>query len=186
MTPAVGASRLAIGCLLGMVLGMWYGFLRPLRRTVIRDLLFAAGAFYLWLYYSFAVCRGDLRLGMLAAMGMGAAVWEASAGRALQPVFELIWKNLSKLAGAAVFPMKTFLFFLEKMFASVKKSVTINQMNYKRPGGKSHVRRQKHPDRQRGPAPGQSGTENSSDRADSVHCQSLDWKYDSLPVFQST
>ena len=44
--PALAAERFGIGCLLGAGLGLWYAFLRPLRRrrTGFADVLFLLGA----------------------------------------------------------------------------------------------------------------------------------------------
>ena len=64
-TPIYAFSRFAIALALGAGLGLFYGFLRPLRPryTALSDLLFLAGLSYVWLYFNFAVCRGDIRLG---------------------------------------------------------------------------------------------------------------------------
>ena len=53
----------AFAILLGLPLGCWYDFLRPLRPrfTHLSDFVFMVGAVYLWLYQSFAICRGDMR-----------------------------------------------------------------------------------------------------------------------------
>ena len=63
--PLTSAYRFAIACLLGCGLGLWYGFLRPLRlrHPHISDLLFLPGAVYAWLLLGFQICRGDLRPG---------------------------------------------------------------------------------------------------------------------------
>ena len=77
MTPRIAAHRLLLGLALGAALGLWYGFLRPLRRrhSVTGDGLFLLGAAWCWLYLGFALCGGDLRLGYFLALGMGALGW---------------------------------------------------------------------------------------------------------------
>ena len=94
--PDLAARRFALSCLLGCVLGVIYGFLRPLRRRfpVLGDLLFLPAVFWLWLEVSFRICRGDLRLGYSFGLAAGCFLWEATAGRLLRPVFEGIWKGL--------------------------------------------------------------------------------------------
>ena len=84
-TPALAASRFAAACLLGLGLGLWYEFLRPLRprHTNLSDLLFLPGAFWAWLYLSFGVCGGDLRLGYCAGLFVGAWVFRLLPGRLL-------------------------------------------------------------------------------------------------------
>ena len=46
--PTLAAKRFALGLGLGLVLGLWYGFLRPLRRrrSAPADGLFVLGAFF--------------------------------------------------------------------------------------------------------------------------------------------
>ena len=53
--PALAAQRFGSACLLGVGLGIWYGFLRPLRprRTALSDGLFLAGAAWAWLELGF-------------------------------------------------------------------------------------------------------------------------------------
>ena len=63
MTSPVTAFRwLLSGLVLGCLLGVYYGFLRPLRPrfTLLSDLLFVPVAGWVWLYYSFAICGGDI------------------------------------------------------------------------------------------------------------------------------
>ena len=49
--PALDAQRFLIACLMGAALGIYYGFLRPLRprHTALSDFLFLPAAFYGWL-----------------------------------------------------------------------------------------------------------------------------------------
>ena len=71
--PALALQRFGAGCLLGVGLGLWYCFLRPLRpkHTALSDLLFLLGLGWAWLYLAFPVCDGDLRAGYSAALGVG-------------------------------------------------------------------------------------------------------------------
>ena len=64
MTPATAAFRLGVSLLLGALLGLFYGFLRPMRqhRNAPADALFLLACLWLWLYLGFGLCAGDLRL----------------------------------------------------------------------------------------------------------------------------
>ena len=91
----------AAGCLLwalalGAGLGVVYGFLRPLRPrlTHLADLLFVVVAFYAWLYLSFAICHGQIRLAGTLGLAAGCVAWESTVGRALRPVFFGFWRLL--------------------------------------------------------------------------------------------
>ena len=91
--PSVAFGRFVIGILLGCVIGLFYGFLRPVQkgRAIFPDLIFTAFAGWVLIYYGFAVCRGDLRMGYLFATGAGAVGWDMSFGRWLRPVFCGFW-----------------------------------------------------------------------------------------------
>ena len=94
MIKRVLALALALTMLLGCGLGLFYGFLRPLRpkRTALSDLLFLPAMGYAWLYLGFAVCRGDLRLGYFSGLALGALAWESTIGKVLRPVFSGFWR----------------------------------------------------------------------------------------------
>ena len=126
----------AIG-LVGAGLGLWYAFLRPLRRrrTGFADVLFLLGAAWAWVYHSFAVCRGDLRLGYSAGLLLGAVLLNGSLGRLLEPVFDFLWRILGKILETALFPGRIFLGFAKKTVASAGKWGKINQLIYKYSGG---------------------------------------------------
>ena len=64
--PGLAARRFLISCLLGLGLGLVYGFLRPFRRRFpkLGDTLFLFAAGSAWLQLSFRVCQGDLRIGV--------------------------------------------------------------------------------------------------------------------------
>ena len=144
--PIVAARRFAIGFFLGAVLGLWYGFLRPLRprHTTISDLLFLLGAGWMWLYYMFAVCRGDLRLGAFFALLLGCIVWERTAGLLIRPVFFGFWHFLARSVRLLILPFKKFLAKIKILFALFRKSVTIKwsnrRQNRRSSGGVPHGR----------------------------------------------
>lgn len=110
MTPEVAAWRLGCSMALGAALGLTYGFLRPLRprHTWLADGLFLLAAIWVWLYLSFAICRGDLRTGVSFGMLTGLILWEGTAGRLLRPLFSLFWKEMAVLGGFFARPFKKF------------------------------------------------------------------------------
>lgn len=110
MTPEVAAHRLACSLAMGMVLGLLFGFLRPLGRKhrTLADGIFLLAALWCWVYLMFAVCRGDIRFGYFLALVAGAVFWEATAGRTLRPVFLAIWRILAGVFHTSLFPVKNF------------------------------------------------------------------------------
>ena len=80
--PAQAARQFGAACLLGLALGLFYGFLRPLgqRRRQLADLLFAPALVWAWLYLSFGICRGDIRLGCCMGLLLGAVLEEITIG----------------------------------------------------------------------------------------------------------
>ena len=92
-------------------MGLWYGFLRPLRRGrgVAADLLFLAGAVWAWLYAGFAVCGGDLRLGYFAALAAGVLIIDWTAGLLLRPLFFGFWQKIGRIFQKIVAPVKKIL-----------------------------------------------------------------------------
>ena len=118
-TPALAASRFAAACLLGLGLGLWYEFLRPLRprHTNLSDLLFLPGAFWAWLYLSFGVCGGDLRLGYCAGLFVGAWVFRLLPGRLLAPVFRSFWKIPAAILSGLRFILKKIKNFVKLLFS---------------------------------------------------------------------
>ncbi|MBQ7801679.1 MAG: hypothetical protein IJ375_05080 [Oscillospiraceae bacterium] len=129
--PALAAERFALACLLGLPLGALYGFLRPLRprRGTLADLLFVAAAAAAWLYLSFGICQGDLRLGYSAGLAAGGFCWEWTAGQLLRPVFSMFWQTIGRFWALLTLPAKKISHFLKILFASVKKWVTIKWRN---------------------------------------------------------
>ena len=144
--PAAAASLFLRSCLLGLPLGCWYDFLRPLRPrfTHLSDFVFMVGAVYLWLYQSFAICRGDIRWGYFSGFVLGAFVWELTAGMVLRPVFRWFWQILAQFWRIMLIPGKIFFQKTKILFASGEKWVTIrwNNRRQKRrsPRGGTHGR----------------------------------------------
>ncbi len=133
--PALDGWRFLWGCGIGAVLGVWYGFLRPLRprHTVFADLLFLPAMGYAFLYLSFAVCRGDIRLGYTMGLLIGAVLWECSLGRLLRPVFFGFWRLISKIFNGIFAIFKKIFKKIRKnakfLFAIWKKWFTIIETN---------------------------------------------------------
>lgn len=97
--PAVAARRLLAALGLGLALGLIYGFLRPLRRksNTPGDLLFLLCAGAAWVELGFGICNGDLRLGYIAGLPVGAFVWEMTVGKVLRPVFFRFWQIVERI-----------------------------------------------------------------------------------------
>ena len=110
MSPQLAAHRFACSFLLGAALGVWYGFLRPLRKRhrSFSDLLFLGPLYWAWVYLSFAICRGDIRVGYFFGLLSGVVCWELTAGWCLRPVFSGIWKGLSRIWEKILLPAKKF------------------------------------------------------------------------------
>lgn len=110
MTPETAAYRLVCALALGAALGLLYGFLRPLRpkHTVLADGLFLLGVFWVWLYYNFALCGGDIRLGCCGGLLAGGLAWESTAGRWLRPVFGGFGLKSRHFGGLRCFRSKNF------------------------------------------------------------------------------
>ena len=87
--PGESARQFLWALGLGIPLGLWYSFLRPLglRGNGLRDVLFLVAAFWAWLWHGFAVCDGDLRLGTTMGLPLGVLLWETGPGRRLRPIF---------------------------------------------------------------------------------------------------
>ena len=127
MTPSTALWRLGCSVLLGSCLGLLYGFLRVpgKRHRIFADVVFSLGAVWVWIYISFAVCRGDIRTVYLLGMTGGILLWENTFGPWLQPVFSGFWRVLGLLFRFFLTPWKKFLEFTKILFASAKKWVTI-------------------------------------------------------------
>ena len=150
VTPETAAYRLLCSVLLGCALGIFYDFLQApgQKHRHLADLVFSLGTLWVWLYLSFAVCLGDIRLVCLLGLLTGLLVWEASAGKWLQPLFALFWTGIARLWDFVLFPWKKILYFSKILFASAEKWVTIECTKIKESRKKrrkeSHGRK-KHP-----------------------------------------
>lgn len=124
MPPEQAALRFGIACLLGAALGLFYGFLRPLRRrrVALWDGVFILGAFWAWIFLSFGVCGGDLRLGYTAGLFGGCLVFDLTVGRWLRPVFFGVWGILFRLIQGVIHPV---CLVLKKFFHFAKKIICI-------------------------------------------------------------
>lgn len=122
MTPAVGFSRLLWAMGLGFGLGLGFDLIRPLRPRFLGDLIFLGFFGWIWLYFTFGICLGDLRMGYLFGMGLGVFLWELGPGRVVNPIFTRFWHILA-------LPFKKFFEKIKKilkfLFATKKKSSTI-------------------------------------------------------------
>ena len=121
--PATAFRRFLIGLMLGCVLGIFYGFLRPIRRgkAVFADMIFVLFAGWVYLFYGFAVCRGDLRLGYILPPILSAMVWNRFLGGWLQPVFDGFWRFVSGIFKPFQRFFKKMWIFIKFLFASGKK-----------------------------------------------------------------
>ena len=95
--PALVLERFGIACLLGVALGIWYGFLRPIRPRALGDLLFLPAAAWAGIVLGFGVCEGDLRWGYYAGLFVGGFAWELTIGKWLRPVFFWFWSLWRKI-----------------------------------------------------------------------------------------
>ena len=91
--------HLAQGLLLGCILGVVFGFLRPLRPRWLGDLLFLAAFFHVWIFLGFALCGGDLRMAYSLTLPAGILLWECSFGKFLQPLCYGFWQFLTRFLG---------------------------------------------------------------------------------------
>lgn len=131
MTPAESIRHFSVAALMGLGLGLYYGFLRPVRvkHPHWGDLCFLAGLYWAWLWLNFAVCHGDIRLGCNAGLIVGIFLCELTLGRLLRPVFQFFWAGVSKFFGFIFAPFKIFFkkmaIFSNFLLARIKKVGTI-------------------------------------------------------------
>ena len=121
--PAEAAFRVLWGLAVGAVLGLWYDFLRPLRRrhNAPADLCFVLAALFGWIWYSFKICSGDIRFGGTAAIGMGILLWLGTAGMVLRKAFYWFWFVIFRIISVFSVPFAKFFQkisqFSKKVFA---------------------------------------------------------------------
>jgi hypothetical protein len=131
--PAVAALRVLWALGVGAFLGLCYDFLRPLRHRYHwpSDLLFLVVSFMAWIWYSFQICRGDIRLGGTLALGMGIFLWLGTASMAVRKVFYWFWLAIFQILAVLTLPFaKIFTkmrILIKKVFASGKKRGTIER-----------------------------------------------------------
>ena len=76
--------------LLGSCLGIVYGFLRPMRRRWVGDLLFLGALGWTWVYLVFGLCNADPRFAYTLTLLGACFLWDQSFGLLLRPVFPKI------------------------------------------------------------------------------------------------
>ena len=143
-TPNEAALRVLWGLAVGAFLGLCYDFLRPLRRrhNTPADLLFLLTALMGWIWYSFKICYGDIRLGGTVSLGLGLLVWMGTASIAVRKAFYWFWLAIFKIISVFFLPFekifKKITLFMKKVFAYGKKrgyNIVRKQMPPQTPGG---------------------------------------------------
>lgn len=123
--PLIAAQRFGWACVLGMGLGLFYSFLRPVRPRFLADLLFVPALFKAWIVLSFQICRGDIRVGITFGLLVGFFLWLATFGHWLQSLFWGFWRVLSgvfrRILGIIKKFFKKFLHFTNFFLAYRKK-----------------------------------------------------------------
>ena len=97
--PRIAAARFLSAVALGIPLGIWYSFLRPLRpkHTALSDLLFLPGTLWAWVFLTFGICRGDIRLAYRGAGARGLGLGKngrADAAKVFLPILGSNWADL--------------------------------------------------------------------------------------------
>ena len=125
--PAEAALRFLWGLAVGAILGICYDFLRPLRRRrhAPADCLFVLTAFLAWVWYSFQICAGDIRLGGTASLGLGMLLWLSTASMVIRKAFYWFWLVIFQILSVLTLPFakifKKIRIFMKKVFAYGKK-----------------------------------------------------------------
>lgn len=125
--PAEAALRFLWGLAVGAILGVYYDFLRPLRRRhhAPADLLFVLAAFIAWVWYSFQICAGDIRLGGTASLGLGMILWLGTVSLVVRKAFYWFWLVIFQILSVLTLPFakifKKIWLFVKKVFAYGKK-----------------------------------------------------------------
>lgn len=122
MNPAIGFARLLWAIGLGFGLGLGFDIVRPIRPRFLGDLLFLILLGWIWLYFTFGICLGDLRMGYILGAALGVFLWGKGPGRLLRPIFARFWYLLALPFKKIFEKIKKILKFL---FATRKKSSTI-------------------------------------------------------------
>lgn len=126
-TPGIAAGRFLGGIAVGIVLGAWYGFLRPLgrRRRNTADFLFLVLLFPAWVYFSFAICDGDLRPGYWLSLFLGGWLFDRTIGRLLHPIWAQFWRAIGWIYGNVKKFFRKIKNFCKKIFTYLRKLSTM-------------------------------------------------------------
>jgi len=125
--PAVAAQRVLWALAVGAFLGLCYDFLRPLRRRhhAPADTVFVLAALMAWVWYSFKICGGDIRMGGTVTIGLGILLWLGTASIVVRKVFYWFWLAIFRFLRAFTHPLvkifKKIRLLLKKVFAYGKK-----------------------------------------------------------------
>ena len=125
--PAQAALRFLWGLAVGAILGVCYDFLRPLRRRhhAPADTVFVLAAFLAWVWYSFQICAGDIRLGGTASLGLGMLLWLGTLSGVFRKVFYWFWLVIFQILSVFTLPFAKIFqkiqLFAKKVFAYGKK-----------------------------------------------------------------
>lgn len=139
--PGDAALRFLWGLAVGAVLGVCYDFLRPLRRrhNAPADVIFVLAALWGWVWYSFKICAGDIRLGGTVALGLGMLLWLGTASVVIRKAFYWFWLVIFQILSAFALPFakifKKIRLFSKKVFASGKKRGYNKRSNQKQTSG---------------------------------------------------
>ena len=137
--PSEAAFRVLWGLAVGAFLGLCYDFLRPLRRrhNAPADVVFGALALMAWVWYSFKICLGDIRLGGTVSLGLGMLLWLGTASMVVRKVFFWFWLAIFRIISVFFLPFRKFFqktrVFIKKVFAYGKKRGYNRKSNQKPP-----------------------------------------------------
>ena len=115
--PAVAAHRILWALAVGAFLGLCYDFLRPLRRRHHgpMDFVFVQIALVTWVWYSFKICLGDIRMGGTVALGLGFVLWLGTASMVVRRLFYWFWLVIFRVLQGFAYPFVK-IFEKTKMF----------------------------------------------------------------------
>lgn len=113
---------------LGWALGLLYDLLRALRRRCRRkgiaaalDGLYALTLFFLVFFFALRVGGGELRLFLLAGLGLGALVFALLCSAPLRPLWDLWVEAGLRLAHFAAAPLRLLLTLAKNLRRRLKK-----------------------------------------------------------------
>lgn len=149
MSPGESVRCFTAAWLAGTGLGLLAGFLEPLgqRLRTLADILLGLAITAAWLEIGFGVCGGDLRLGCLAGLPLGAWLWSAGPGNILRPVWTQFWRGFFAFwrifprAGKKVWKIAKFLFPSEEKWVTIEGNRSFHGRHS--PGGKQMEKKPK-------------------------------------------